>query len=127
LMSEINVTPFVDVMLVLLIIFMVTAPLMRSGVDIDLPKEDAGPSEVRQENVVQLTGDGRIVFNENQVSEKQLADEMKKLSLLPRAEVFLEADRRLPYEKVVEIMGVIKRAGVERLGLVTDMPIRKKG
>lgn len=122
-MTEINVTPFVDVMLVLLIIFIVTAPLLQSGVNVDLPKEEVGALEIREENVVTLRKDGAIFYNEKRVTEAQLDSTLKNLAAAsPAAEVFLKADQTIPYGKVMGAMGIIKRAGISRLGMVTQVP-----
>jgi biopolymer transport protein TolR len=129
-MTEINVTPFVDVMLVLLIIFMVTTPLMQSGVNVDLPKQDAGFLEISEQNVVTLRRDGSIFFNEKRVSLKDLEIGLRSIAALaPTTEVYLKADRSIKYGSVVGVMGAIKRAGISRLGMVTEVshtPEKKK-
>lgn len=127
LLTEINVTPFVDVMLVLLVIFMVTTPLMQSGINVSLPKEDAGSLDIRQENVVTVRGDGAVFFNDKRVTLDELEDKLRSLAAAaPSADVFLRADKELSYGAVVSVMGVMKRAGVERLGMVTEIPPRQK-
>jgi len=124
LLTEINVTPFVDVMLVLLIIFMVTAPLMQSGINVDLPKEEAGSLEIRQENVVTLREDGAIFFNDKRVSRRDLENRLRSIAAAaPSADVFLRADEKIAYGAVVSVMGAIKKAGIERLGMVTEVPV----
>lgn len=123
LMTEINITPFVDVMLVLLVIFMVTTPLMQSGVAIDLPKEAVGALEIQEENIVSLRKDGAIFFNDKRIASRDLTDKLKKLvAASPKAQVYLRADKGLSYGSVMKAMGLIKKAGVERLGMVTEMP-----
>ena len=123
LMTEINITPFVDVMLVLLVIFMVTTPLMQSGVAIDLPKEAVGALEIQEENIVSLRKDGAIFFNDKRITHRDLDDKLRKLiAATPKAQVYLRADKGLPYGSVMKAMGTIKKAGVERLGMVTEMP-----
>ncbi len=122
-MTEINVTPFVDVMLVLLIIFMVTTPLMQSGVNIDLPKQETGFLDIREENVVTIRKDGAIFFNEKRVTLKDLGKKLKSISALsPSAEVYLRADQKLSYGSVMGVMGAIKKAGIRKLGMVTEVP-----
>ena len=121
-MSEINVTPFVDVVLVLLIIFMVTAPLIQSGVKVDLPRASAQQMEHAEEKLVlKITRDRRIFLGDVEISP---ADLEAKLSTNARVqkdkELYLHADRSLPYGQVVEIMAVARRAGVESLGMITD-------
>ncbi|HWR58440.1 MAG TPA: protein TolR [Thermodesulfovibrionales bacterium] len=124
-MSEINVTPLVDVMLVLLIIFMVTAPLLQQGVDVNLPKAKGKdmPPEERISLVVRK--DQTISMNDNPMS---LADVRRKLEAISKQNpnVFLKADKDVPYGFVVEVMGEIKEAGIEKLGMVTEPVIRTK-
>lgn len=123
LMTEINITPFVDVMLVLLVIFMVTTPLMQSGVAIDLPKESVGSLEIQEENIVSLRKDGSIFFNDKRITHKDLDDKLRKIvAVSPKAQVYLRADKGLAYGSVMKAMGTIKKAGVERLGMVTETP-----
>lgn len=123
LMTEINITPFVDVMLVLLVIFMVTTPLMQSGVAIDLPKENVGALEIQEENIVSIRKDGAMFFNDKRVTTRDLDEKLKKIiATTPKAQVYLRADKGLPYGSVMKAMGTIKKAGVERLGMVTETP-----
>ncbi len=120
-MSDINVTPFVDVMLVLLIIFMVTAPMMMQGLDVTLPQVTAKPLESKPEHLV-ITVDktGQTFINDFQVTLDTLRDKLAKiLEGRPEAEVFIKADKDIPYGTVVEVMGAIKDAGVENVGMVT--------
>ena len=121
-MSEINVTPLVDVMLVLLIIFMVTAPLIQQGVAVDLPKTKAPTLDVKSERVVlTITKDQRIFIGETEVPFVQLkARVTDNLKLRRDKELYLHADRSLPYGFVVDVMAIMKDAGVENLGMVTD-------
>ena len=122
-LTEINVTPFVDVMLVLLIIFMVTAPLLKSGVAVELPKEDTGKMEISEENVVTIRGDGALFFNDKRLTQKELDNRLKSIAeTTPSAEVFLRADKALLYGDVIKVMGTIKKAGITRLGMVTQVP-----
>jgi biopolymer transport protein TolR len=120
-MSDINVTPFVDVMLVLLIIFMVTAPMMVQGVNVDLPEVTAKPLDSEQEHlIVSIDRDGAISINDFQVPAGDLSDKLQKV-LQGRVEpsVYLKADKTIPYGVVVQVMADIKTAGVEKLGMVT--------
>ncbi|MDD5306696.1 MAG: biopolymer transporter ExbD [Deltaproteobacteria bacterium] len=127
LMSEINITPFVDVMLVLLIIFMITAPIMGKGVEIDLPKAQAQPMEVDQSKLM-LTIDGkqRVFLGKTEIPPEKLEDALTTNARLKReGELYLQADRSIPYGFVVQVMAIIKKAGVPKLGMVTD-PIEEE-
>ena len=124
LLSEINVTPFVDVMLVLLIIFMVTAPMMMQGVDVNLPKTTTQPIRTEEERlVVTITAKQQIYLNEYQITLESL---VKKLEAIyrnqPDRAVFLRADRTVPYGFVVEVMAAVRRSGIVRMGMVTEPP-----
>jgi len=123
-MAEINVTPFVDVMLVLLIIFMVAAPLLTVGVPVELPKTSAGalPTEAEEPLTVSLTADGRIVIQTTEVPEAEFLTRLRGIAE-ERADnkVFLRADGAIPYERVVQIMGALNNAGFADIGLVTDL------
>jgi len=121
LMSDINVTPFVDVMLVLLIIFMVTAPMMVQGVNVSLPETTAQPLPSEKEHlIVTLDGDGRVHISNYPVAMESLRHKLSKI-LEGRSdrEVYLRADKHIPYGRVVKVMAEIKAAGVEKLGMVT--------
>ncbi len=128
LMSEINVTPLVDVMLVLLIIFMVAAPMMMQGMDVQLPQTQSKAISSREERlVVSLNKKQEIFINEYRVSRDELQEKLKILYQNKKeGEVFLRADRSLPYGFVVQIMGDIKNAGIEKLGMVTEPGEEKK-
>jgi len=122
LMSDINVTPFVDVMLVLLLVFMVAAPMMTEGVEVSLPQATSQPLETEQEQlIVSLNKNGDIFLNDYQV---QLTELREKLDLIIKGqsdrEVYLRADKEIPYGVVVKVMSEIKDAGVEKLGMVTE-------
>ncbi len=120
--SQINITPFVDVMLVLLIIFMVTAPILQQGVNVDLPQVAAGPLTGKDEQlVVVVTRDGKVQLNDNPLKVEEL--QKKLIAILqarPDREVYLRADKNVPYGKVVEVMAAVRNAGVRRLGMVTE-------
>jgi biopolymer transport protein TolR len=118
-MSEINVTPFVDVMLVLLVIFMVTAPLMQQGIDVNLPKAKAKELPPEERLVITVKADGNIYLNDVPVDMGTLKEKLSALSK-KNPEVFLRADRSVSYGFVAELMAEIKDAGIEKLGLVTE-------
>ena len=122
LMSDINVTPFVDVMLVLLIIFMVTAPMMVQGVDVALPEVSAQPMVAEKENLtVTIDRETNIYINDFQVRMDFLKDKLEKiLAGKTDREVFFRADKDVSYGVVVSVMAEIKAAGVDKLGMVTD-------
>ena len=122
LMSDINVTPFVDVMLVLLVIFMVTAPMMMQGVDVSLPKATSQPLDSEKEHlIITIDKKNQIFINDYKVSVDFLSEKLVKI-LEGRAdrEVILKADENIPYGTVVKVMAEIKGAGVEKLGMVTE-------
>ncbi|MBF9043285.1 protein TolR [Rhodobacterales bacterium HKCCE4037] len=122
-MSEINVTPFVDVMLCLLIIFMVAAPLMTVGVPIDLPdtSAEALPSENEEPLTVTLAADGRVMLQTTEVSRDEIIPRLQAIAAerdSPR--IFVRADGGIPYEQVMQVMGALNAAGFREIGLVTD-------
>ncbi len=127
-LSEINVTPFVDVMLVLLIIFMVTAPMMSQGLDVALPQVTAKPLETKEEQLmVTVNRERQIYINDFAVDLETLGDKLGKIVQgRPNAEVFLKADREVPYGVVAAVMAQIREAGVEKLGMVTEPPAAEK-
>jgi len=122
-MSEINVTPFVDVMLVLLIIFMVAAPLMVVGVPVELPKTAARslPSEQEEPLTVTVTADGRIMLQTSEVAGTELIDKLRAIATERSSNrIYLRADGGVPYADVVTVMGALNRGGFQNIGLVTD-------
>jgi biopolymer transport protein TolR len=121
-MSEINVTPFVDVMLVLLIIFMVTAPMMMQGVEVNLPKTTTKHMKAQDEPLMLTVNKDRQVFLENrQVPFEDLEVKVKKIFENRREKVLmLRADKDVPYGFVVNVMASVKRAGIDKLGMVTE-------
>ena len=128
-MTDINVTPLVDVMLVLLIIFMVTAPLIQSGVKVDLPRASAQQMEHSEEKLVlTITRDRRLFLGGTEISPADLETKLAKNARIQKdKELYLHADRSLNYGLVVEIMATARRAGVESLGMITepDKELRK--
>jgi biopolymer transport protein TolR len=128
LMSEINVTPLVDVMLVLLIIFMVTAPMMVQGLNVDLPEATAKPLDSEKEHlVITINKDQQVYINDFEVTVEFLREKLLKI-LQGRSDrdVYLKADKNIPYGIVVQVMAEIKGAGVEQLGMITEPAIIEK-
>lgn len=124
-LSEINVTPFVDVMLVLLVIFMVTAPLLQQGIDVNLPKAK-GKDMPTEERITLIVKKGGIIYmNDNPVSLTEMGKKLRALSS-SNPNVFLKADKDVPYGFVVEVMGEIKEAGIEKLGMITEPKVSLK-
>ena len=121
-MSEINVTPMVDVMLVLLVIFILTAPLLASSIKLELPKTDAArPTEAPKFVTLVIDKSGQIFLNDKALPLTQLSTSLTQTALQnPETEVQLRADAAVPYGKVVEVMGVAQKAGLNRIGFVAD-------
>lgn len=120
-MSEINVTPFVDVMLVLLIIFMVTAPMMQQGIDVNLPKTaSSGVSLNENPFVIVISVGGKIKISEIEVSMKDLKEKLKAIFQSKKnKQVYIQADRKVDYGYVAEAMGEIRQAGILNISLIT--------
>ena len=128
LVSDINVTPLVDVMLVLLIIFMVTAPMMTQGVDVDLPETTAKPLRQKEEPLlVTIKKDGQIYFNDIKLDQSLLKQQLAALSKADHEKpIFLKADKLVPYGLVVSVMADIKDSGFDKLGMITQPADTKK-
>ena len=123
MMSEINVTPFVDVMLVLLIIFMVAAPLLTVGVPVDLPKTAANalPGDQEEPLTVTMTADGRVQIQTTDTPRDQLVPKLRAIAAEREGDkVFLRADGAIPYAEVMQVMGALNAGGFSNVGLVTD-------
>ncbi|WP_299564217.1 protein TolR [uncultured Sulfitobacter sp.] len=123
-MAEINITPFVDVMLVLLIIFMVAAPLLTVGVPVELPKTAATalPSEQEEPLTVTLTADGSVQIMTTETAREELVVKLRAVAAEREGDrVFLRADGTVPYSAVMEIMGALNAGGFSNIGLVTDI------
>jgi len=127
-MAEINVTPLVDVMLVLLIIFMVTAPMLQMGIDVDLPRVKAKSVDVAEEKLVlTINGAKEIFLNKSRISLRELGVKLGFIfnSRIDR-EVYMRADRNVPYGFVVEVMAEVRKAGVDKLGMITEPPEERR-
>lgn len=122
-MAEINVTPFVDVMLVLLIIFMVAAPLMTVGVPVELPKTAANalPGEQEEPLTVTVTADGVVMIQTTEVDRAELVNKLRAIATeRDGTRIYLRADGAVPYADVMQVMGALNRGGFSNIGLVTD-------
>ena len=126
MVSDINVTPLVDVVLVLLIIFMVTAPMLQMGIDVNLPKVEASPVDVAEEKLVLTVNNKNEIFIN--AHKTLLADLGSKLENIFKTkiekEVFLRADKEVPYGYVVQVVSEVRKAGVDRLGMITE-PVKE--
>jgi len=125
-MSDINMTPLIDVMLVLLVIFMITAPLMSSSLKLDLPKSDAAaPSDQPQFIAVAITQDGALYFGDEKVSPATFGERIAQAAKgNPQIEVQLRADKTVPYGRVAELIGVVQKAGLNRIAFVAEPTTR---
>jgi len=117
-LAEINVTPLVDVMLVLLIIFMVSAPMMQSGIDVKLPVTDQGKNIEEQRIIITLTAEGKLYLNDKIIHPELFEEKISKLAKLNQ-EVYLKGDKRLPYGEIIKLIGKLKKNGIENVALVT--------
>jgi len=122
--SQINVTPLVDVMLVLLVIFMVTAPILQQGIQVNLPQARAGAVPGQEEQlVVAVARNGRVYLNDNALSLGELGKKLRGIhKLKPASQVFLRADQDVRYGAVIKVIAEIKQAGIERVGMMTRPP-----
>lgn len=122
--SQINVTPFVDVMLVLLVIFMVTAPILQQGVQVNLPEAKAGAIAGKEEPlVVSITEKGQVYLNDNRIKLAELKLKLQAIRRVQKGkEVFLRADKSVPYGVVMKAIATIKEAGIVKLGMITQPP-----
>jgi biopolymer transport protein TolR len=124
LVSQINVTPLVDVMLVLLIIFMVTAPIIQQGVEVSLPKVKAASLPGKEQPfIVSITKSRELYLNDTRMTPAELTEKMAAIAEeRPDREVFIRADGDVPYSDVVGAMAALKAAGIQNVGMVTEMP-----
>ncbi len=124
LLSQINVVPLVDLMLVLLVIFMVAAPILQQGVSVDLPQVKAGALTGEEEQlVVTVDKQGGVFLNDTAISVGELTEKLQAIVRLKAdKQVFLRADRMVPYGEVVRVMAAVRGAGIANLGMVTELP-----
>ena len=121
-MNEINMTPLVDVMLVLLIIFIITVPVMKHAVNVDLPRATNQPENVKPETVrLSVSADGKFFWNESQVSEEELFSLLQtEGAKTPQPDLHIRGDKEVRYERVAQAMAAAQRAGVRKIGFVTE-------
>jgi biopolymer transport protein ExbD len=121
-MAEINMVPLIDVMLVLLVIFIITAPLLTHSVKIDLPKASSNPNITKPEHVqIGIRQDGRVFWNGEQAEKADLQQRMSQAATVdPQPEIHIRADRLVHYENVAQVMSMAGKAGLKRIGFVTD-------
>ncbi len=121
-MNEINMTPLVDVMLVLLIIFIITVPVLTHSVKVDLPRADNTPNEVKPETInLAVNAEGKIFWNETQITSDELNSRLlAEASKKPQPEVHIRGDKSVDYEHVIKAMAAVQRAGILKLGFVTE-------
>ena len=126
-MTEINVAPFVDVMLVLVVIFMIAAPLLAVGVPVDLPKAAVNPlNEDKEPLIITLDAEGRVYLQESEIDEDVLISRLVAVSETnPDLRVFVRGDRAINYGRVMEIMGMVSEAGFSKVALIAEVPIPK--
>ena len=125
-MSEINMTPLIDVMLVLLVIFIITAPLLASSIKLDLPRTDAAqPGQAPQFVTLTVDATGQAYLNETPLDTAALALRLRETAARdPETEVQLRADAAVPYGRIVEVMGAAQKAGLNRIGFVANPPVQ---
>jgi biopolymer transport protein ExbD len=123
-MSEINMTPLIDVMLVLLVIFIITAPLMTTSLRLDLPRADGGrPSDAPSVVLLAIDERGQLFYGDEALDKPALAERVRAAAARdPATEVQLRADSRVPYGRVAELIGLLQDAGLSRIGFVTEAP-----
>jgi biopolymer transport protein TolR len=126
-MSDINVVPLVDVVLVLLVIFMITAPMLYRGIDIDLPRSSANTIKPTQRVIVTVEKDETVFVDKDKVPLNELEDKLQRIKTqAAETTIYLRGDKTVPYGTIVRVMDLIKKVGIEKLGMVTEpVPNRK--
>jgi biopolymer transport protein TolR len=127
-LAEINVTPLVDVMLVLLIVFMITAPMLQQGIDVNLPEATGAPQPRQQEQLIlMVTKQGTLYLNQTAYTLETLRPKLRALHQAHRTQqIVLRADAAVPYGTVVRVMDEVKKAGIHRLGMITQPPVEQQ-
>ncbi len=126
LMSEINIIPLVDVVLVLLVIFMITAPLLYRGIDVKLPQAATNTAQAEERKVLTIQKNRSVYLDEEKVAFNRLKERLNVLKAAsPNLSIYLRADREVPYGTVVQVMDWVKQAGVDRLGIVTEPLVKE--
>ena len=121
-LAEINIIPLVDVVLVLLVVFMVTAPMLHRGIDLSLPRSQSNTITPEERLVITIEPDERVYLGKDRVTLIHLRKRLHQAKALNAGvSVYLRADRRVPYGRIVQIMDEVKRVGIERLGMITDI------
>ncbi|MBE9515857.1 MAG: protein TolR [Proteobacteria bacterium] len=129
LMSEINVVPYIDVMLVLLIIFMITAPMLKEGVKVELPQAAAKPVDIKDQEtlVISIDKKGKLYLDDRAIERNEMVNKIARIiKVRPKTEVLIRGDRRIAYGEVVSLMAQLQKAGIGAVGLATEPAPRKR-
>ena len=124
-LADINITNLVDVMMVLLIIFMLTAPFIQAGIKIRLPKAQSTVIKETEGVMLAITEKGEVYINDTKVARKDLADALRNLKTAGEERVFVRADKNVPYGVVMEVVGRVKEVGIDEVGMITEMETKK--
>ena len=124
-LADINITNLVDVMMVLLIIFMLTAPFIQAGIKIRLPKAQSTVIKETEGVMLAITEKGEVYINDTKVARKDLADALRNLKVGGEERVFVRADKNVPYGVVMEVVGRVKEVGIDEVGMITEMETKK--
>jgi biopolymer transport protein ExbD len=124
-LADINITNLVDVMMVLLIIFMLTAPFIQAGIKIRLPKAQSTVIKETEGVMLAITEKGEVYLNDTKVARKDLADALRNLKVGGEERVFVRADKNVPYGVVMEVVGRVKEVGIDEVGMITEMETKK--